>query len=261
MTGDALTVDHEDGIATVALDDAENRNALDLSVADELVEAAATLGTDDDVRCIVLTHESDFFCTGANLGALSGDEADAPMIRQLAGRLHEAVIQFHQAPKPVIGGLDGVAAGAGFGMALFPDLLYVSDESRLEYAYPRIGLTGDGGSTFFLPRLVGLRAAKEIALLDEPIGPERAVELGLATEVVDSDSLDERVQEVAANTASGPTVAQGATTRLLTESFDRSLESQLAAETDEMAKAVQTDDYERGIAGFFGDEEPDFRGK
>jgi 2-(1,2-epoxy-1,2-dihydrophenyl)acetyl-CoA isomerase len=69
------------------------------------------------------------------------------------------------------------------------------------------------------------------------------------------------VQEVAANTASGPTVAQGATTRLLTESFDRSLESQLAAETDEMAKAVQTDDYERGIAAFFGDEEPDFRGE
>ena len=159
-----------------------------------------------------------------------------------------------------MGGIDGVAAGAGFGLALLPDLLLVSEDARLEFAYPRIGLTGDGGSTFFLPRLVGLRAAKEIALLDEPIDAERAVELGLANEVVPAHEFDERLDELASDVASGPTTALGSTARLLTESFDRSIESQLAVETDTIGQATATEDYERGFAAFFGDEDPEFVG-
>ena len=260
MSFDDLTLDRSDGIATVTLDNPEGRNAFDTGTADELIEAATTLGTDPDVRCIVLTHTGEYFGTGADLTQLSGDASDEPDIRQLAGRLHEAVIQFHKAPTPVVGGIDGVAAGAGFGLALLPDLLLVSEDARLEFAYPRIGLTGDGGSTFFLGRLVGLRAAKEIALLDEPIGAARAVDLGLANEVVPADEFDERLDELASDVASGPTTALGSTARLLTESFDRSIESQLAAETDTIGQATATEDYERGFAAFFGDEDPEFVG-
>jgi len=261
MSDDAITIDRADAVATVTLDDPGSRNAFDVAFADELIDAATTLGTDPDVRCIVLTHTSEFFGTGADLTQLSGDASDAPDIRQLAGRLHEAVIQFHQAPTPVVGGIDGVAAGAGFGLALAPDLLLLSEDARLEFAYPRIGLTGDGGSTFFLPRLVGLRAAKEIALLDEPIDAQRAADLGLANEVAPADEFDERLDELASDLATGPTTAYGSTARLLTESFDRSLESQLAAETDTIARATETTDYERGFAAFFGDEEPEFVGE
>ena len=260
MSDDTLTIERKGGVATVTLDNPEGRNAFDTGTADELIEAATTLGTDPDVRCIVLTHTGEYFGTGADLTQLSGDASDEPDIRQLAGRLHEAVIQFHQAPTPVVGGIDGVAAGAGFGLALLPDLLLVSEDARLEFAYPRIGLTGDGGSTFFLPRLVGLRAAKEIALLDEPIDAERAVELGLANEVVPADEFDERLDELASDVASGPTTALGSTARLLTESFDRSIESQLAAETDTIGQATATEDYERGFTAFFGDEDPEFVG-
>lgn len=261
MAEDALTIERTGGVATITLDDPESRNAFDLDAADELVDAATTLGTDPDVRCIVLTHSGNFFCTGADLTELSGDASDAPAIRQLAGRLHEAVIQFHQAPTPVVGGIDGIAAGAGFGLALAPDLLLLSEAARLEFAYPRIGLTGDCGSTSFLPRLVGLRAAKEIALLDEPIDAERARDLGIATEVVPQDAFDDRLEELTADLADGPTVALGNASRLLTGSFDRSLESQLAAETDTIGRAVQTTDYERGYAAFFGDGDPDFQGE
>jgi len=261
MSDDALTIDRTDAVATITLDDPAGRNAFDLGMADELIEAATTLGTDSDVRCIVLTHAGDFFGTGADLTALSGDAGDAPAIRQLAGRLHEAVIQFHQAPTPVVGGIDGVAAGAGFGLALAPDLLLVSEDARLEFAYPRIGLTGDCGSTFFLPRLVGLRAAKEIALLDEPIDAERAAELGLANEVVPTEEFDERLDDLAGGLAAGPTAAYGNTARLLTASFDRSLEAQLAAETDTIGQAAQTEDYERGYAAFFGEDDPEFVGE
>lgn len=256
-----LSVERDDGIARVTLDSTAGRNALHLDMASELVEVAATLGDDPDARCIVLSHEGDFYGAGADLSQLDGDGSDAPHIRQLAGRLHEAIIQFHQAETPVLGGVDGVAAGAGFSLAVFPDLVLLSDQARLEYAYPRIGLTGDGGSTFFLPRLVGLRAAKEIVLLDEPVDPDRAVELGLATEVVDHDEFDARLDKLAEQLASGPTHALGKTTRLLTESFDTGLEEQLAAETDVIAEATHTEDFARGLDAFFGEGDPQFVGR
>jgi len=258
---DALTIERADGIATVQFDNPEARNALDIDAATELVDAATELGSDPDVRCIVLTHTGDFYGTGADLTQLDGDASDETAIRRLAGRLHEAIVQFHQAPKPVIGGIDGVAAGAGFGLALVPDLLLLSEDARLEFAYPRIGLTGDGGSTFFLPRLVGLRAAKEIVLLDEPISPDRAVDLGLATEAVPASAFEDRLDELATQLAEGPTVALGEASRLVSESFDRSIEAQLAAETDTIGAATQTEDYERGYAAFFGDDDPDFVGE
>lgn len=258
-----LTVERRGGVARVVFDDVEDRNALSIDAADELLDAATTLGEDSDVRCIVLTHEGGFFGTGADLTQFAGDdpEGDASLIRQLAGRIHEAIVQLHQTETPVVGGVDGVAAGAGFSLALVPDLLVLSDEARLEFAYPRIGLTADGGSTFFLPRLVGLRTAKEIVLLDEPISPERAVEMGLATETVPAGEFDDRLEELASELAGGPTFALGNATRLMTESFDRSLESQLAAETDTIAKATRTGDFGRGLDAFFGDGEPEFTGQ
>jgi 2-(1,2-epoxy-1,2-dihydrophenyl)acetyl-CoA isomerase len=230
-------------------------------MADELIDVAVTLSNNPDVRCIVLTHDGDFYGAGADLSQLDGDTSDGPILRQLAGRLHEAIVQFHQAEIPVLAGVDGVAAGAGFSLTLFPDLVLLSDQARLEYAYPRVGLTGDGGSTFFLPRLVGLRAAKEIALLDEPITPERAAQLGLATEVVTADEFDARLTELAEQLASGPTHAFGKTKRLLTESFDTGLEAQLAAETEVIANATHTEDFARGLEAFFGEEEPEFVGR
>jgi len=112
-----------------------------------------------------------------------------------------------------------------------------------------------------LPRLVGLRAAKEIALLDEPIDAERAAALGLANEVVPTEEFDERLDDLAGDLAAGPTAAYGNTARLLTASFDRSLEAQLAAETDTIERAAGTEDYERGYAAFFGEDDPEFVGE
>lgn len=256
-----LDVTREDGVATVTLDSTAGRNALTLEMTTELNRVAIDLGEDPDVRAIVLTHAGDFFGAGADLTAFEGDGSDGPYLRELAGRLHEAVSQFHHAETPVVGGVDGVAAGAGFSLAIMPDVVLLSEDARLEYAYPRIGLTGDGGTTFFLPRLVGLRRAKEILLLDEPIAPEEAVELGLATEVVPTEDFDERLEELASDVAAGPTKSLGATKRLMTESFDASLESQLGAETDAIVQAAGREDFSRGLSAFFEGEEPDFGGR
>lgn len=261
MSYDTLDLERDGSVASVRLARPEHLNSLTQQAAEELRDAAADLREDEQVRCIVLSGTDDAFSAGADLHQLAGDATDEPAIRQLASTVHEAILQLYRAEKPVVAGVDGTAAGAGFGLALCGDVVLASEEARFEYAYPRIGLTGDGGSTFFLPRLVGLRRAKEIALLDDPIGPRRAVELGIATEVVAAGDFDERLSELASRLASGPTTAFGEVKRLLTESFERSLEDQLAAETTAIARATRTDDYARGHDAFGTDEDPEFTGR
>lgn len=256
-----LSIEQVNGIATLKLEGSNKLNSLDQQTTDELHQVAIDLSEDDSVRCIAIIGAGNVFGGGADLSQLSGDSSDAPVIRKLASTLHEAILQFHQAEKPVVTAVNGVAAGAGFSLALTGDIVLISDKARMEYAYSQIGLTGDGGSTFFLPRLVGLRQAKEIFLRNEPISPDEAVEIGIATEIVPADDLTERLREVAAELASGPTKAFGTTKRLMTKSFERELPTQLAAETQAIAKATRTKDYKRGLAAFRSDEQPDFIGE
>lgn len=255
-----LRVEKDDSVAHVTLDSGK-ANPLSTETLGELFEAAVAVNEDEDVRCVVLTGTDGFYCSGFDLGKLEGSSEDGATLRTAVSTFHDAVVQLHQADKPVVTGVNGVAAGGGFGLALLGNVMLMSEEARLEYAYTRIGLTGDGGSTFFLPRLVGLRRATEIALLDRPVEADEAVEMGLATEAVPGEEFDERLDEIAHRLAEGPTKAYSATKRLMARSFDRSLEEQLGAETDAMAESTHTDDYARGIEAFFGDEEPEFEGR
>ena len=263
-TGDEfenLRVEREESVARIVLDSTSDFNSLTPRMAHELVRATTDLAEDDSVRCLVLTGAGEVFCAGADLGGFDGDASDAPRLRRLASSLHDAILALHQAEKPLVVGINGVAAGAGFSLALCGDAALMSDDARLEYAYGRVGLTGDSGSTFWLPRMVGLRRAREIALLDEPIDPDYAVGLGLVTESVPAPEFDSRVDEMAKRLASGPTKASGATKRLMIESFDRGLAGQMARETDEIAGATRTEDYERGHEAFFSEDEPEFVGR
>lgn len=259
---DAVRVDRTaDDVVHVTMDSPARFNSLTPTMAADLLAVAADLASAEDVRCITLTGNDEAFCAGADLGRFEGDESDGPRLRRLASTLHDAVLQLHQAETPLVVGVNGVAAGAGFSLALTGDVVVMSDDARLEFAYPRVGLTGDVGSTFLLPRLVGLRRAKEIALLDEPISADYAVSLGLVTESVPASEFEDRFHGMADRLAGGPTRAYGTTKRLLTESFERGLAEQMAAETDGIARATRTEDYERGYAAFFGKDDPDFVGR
>lgn len=258
---ETLAVAREGAVASITIDRPSAKNTLTQTMVDELLAVAVALGEDDEVRCITLTGAGDAFGAGADLSRLDGDASDAGALRRLASVLHDAIVQLYQADTPLVTGVNGIAAGAGFSLAILGDIVLVSDDARFEYAYHRVGLTGDGGSTFLLPRLVGVRRAKEIVFRDDPIGPERAVELGIASEVVPGDELEERLSAEADRIAAGPTAAYGRMRRLLTESFDRDLAGQLAAETDAIARSARTRDYERGYAAFFGGESPEFVGE
>ncbi|MFC5973993.1 enoyl-CoA hydratase/isomerase family protein [Halomarina salina] len=258
---DNLVVRRDGSVVHVTMESQSQFNALNTEMASELADVATMLAEDDETRCLTLTGSDEVYCPGADLSQFTGDESDAAALRAEASELHRALIHLHQAELPIVGAINGTAAGAGFSLALFPDIVVMSEDARLEFAYPRIGLTGDGGSTFMLPRIVGLRQAMEIILMDEPIYPERAVELGLATEVVESEDLNQRTEEIAAKLAEGPTHAIGKTKRLVHESFDRAFADQLAAETEAISSATRTTDYERGFAAFGTDEEPEFTGR
>ncbi|QSG02682.1 enoyl-CoA hydratase/isomerase family protein [Natranaeroarchaeum sulfidigenes] len=256
-----VSVKRDGGVGYLRMDRADAYNAMNEMMAGEIRDASIELmETDDDVRCTVLTGAGEWFNTGADLSQLEGDESDGRRLRDLASRIHTAVQHIATAPKPAVAGVNGVAAGAGFGLAMAADIVVVSEDARFEFAYPRLGLSGDGGITHFLPDLVGHRRAREIVLLDEPIDAEKAVELGLATEVVPASSFDDRVEELASELANGPTRAFGATKRLLTNSHTRSLDDHLDAETNTIARLAGTDDYARGHEAFFEESEPEFEG-
>jgi 2-(1,2-epoxy-1,2-dihydrophenyl)acetyl-CoA isomerase len=257
---DHLRIERVDGVGRIVMDRPDAHNAMNEPMAAELRDATVELVEDDDVRCIVLTGVGGVFNTGADLSVLAGDPTDSRRLRGIATRLHGAVAHLASAPKPTVTGLNGVAAGGGFGLSLSCDLVVASEDARLEFAYPKIGLSGDGGSTYFLPRLVGHRRAREIALLDEPITAAEAESMGLVTEVAPEGEFEDRLAAVAASLADGPTRAQADVKRLLNRSFSRDLRSQLAAETDSLTRLTGTDDYAAGIGAFGGDEKPDFEG-
>lgn len=261
MTYDNFVVDRVGPVGRVTIDSQSRLNALNPEMGAELLDWSTSLPFEDDIRCLAIDAAGEAFGAGADLTRLSGDESDTPTIRKLASQLHDAVSHLHKAPVPIVTAVNGVAAGAGFSLALLGDIVLISDEARLEFAYPRLGLTGDGGSTFLLPRLVGLRRAKEIVIRDEPIDPEHAVDLGLASEVVPAGDLEDRLLETAEELAEGPTWAMARTKRLLAESFDRDLESQMAAETETIAAATRTEDFARAYEAFFKKDDPDFVGR
>jgi 2-(1,2-epoxy-1,2-dihydrophenyl)acetyl-CoA isomerase len=261
MAYDTIECTREDGVGRIVFDRPDAHNAINERMGEELPAAAQELASNDDVRCIALTANGATFNTGADLTMLSGDGSDEPLIRSVASGLHEFVSQLVHAPKPVVCGVNGVAAGGGLGPAICGDIVLAAESARFEFAYPRIGFSGDGGSTYLLPRLVGLRRAQEIAFRDEPIDPTEADQIGLVTEVVGDDGLDDRLRAEATRLASGPTKAYAQTKRLLTGSSDASLDTQLADEASTIARLTNTEDFARGHAAFGEDEPPEFLGE
>lgn len=258
---DHVGIDLADGVAHVTLDRPDAHNALDRATAIDLRDALTAATTAGDVRCVVLEGSESAFCTGADLAAFEGDGTDERRLDAVATRLHESVKTLATADVPTITAVSGVAAGGGFGLALAGDVVLASETARFEYSYPRVGLSGDAGATWFLPRLVGLRRAREFLLLDEPVGPSEAVEMGLATEAVDQDGWRERVDDLASDLASGPTKAYATAKRLFNRSYERSLSTQLAAEKDAISRLARTEDYAAGYEAFFTKDVPDFRGE
>lgn len=267
MDSGQLKFEKQDGVGVITLDRPESRNALTPAMVGDMAEALESC-RGNDVRSVLITGSGDAFCAGGDVKEMvsnleqGGPEALSHHIRTLADALHlKAVIGIRRLEKPVIACVNGVAAGAGFSLMLACDLRIASANARFFMAYANIGATADGGSTHFLPRLVGNAKAMELYLATEPIGAERALELGLVSQVWAPEELFQRSMETATRLAQGPTLAYGRVKALFDQSWELSLEQQLNEETDAIASIGLTQDFQEGVRAFAAKRRPRFQGK
>jgi 2-(1,2-epoxy-1,2-dihydrophenyl)acetyl-CoA isomerase len=255
----------EDGVATLAMNRPDALNALDTAMAEALAAALARCEADPAVRCVVLSTSGDHFMAGGDIrqfqALLAEPEAlRRAMVERLIQLAHLSVLAVRRMPKPVLAGVKGACAGFGLSLVLACDLAVASDDAYFTLAYAGVGASPDGGSTFHLPRAVGLRKAMEIALLPDRIGAADAASLGLVNRVVLSGHLDDETRRLARRLADGPTAAFARTKALMNESFGRELPSQLQAEAEAFAASSGTADFREGVEAFLARRPAAFRG-
>jgi 2-(1,2-epoxy-1,2-dihydrophenyl)acetyl-CoA isomerase len=261
MGYEAIEFDVTESVATITLNRPKAFNALNVALARDLMEAAIRC-QEDDVRAVALTGSGRGFCGGGDLAAFSGATDGMPaLIRRITTYLHAAVSRFTRMDAPLVIAVNGVAAGAGMSLALTGDIVIAAESARFTMAYTRAGLVPDGSSSFFLPRLVGLRRAQELMLTNRTLTAAEALDWGLVTEVVPDQELLSRMCTVAADFAKGPTRAFGGVKKLLASSASESLETQMERETRAIAASAGTADAREGVTAFLEKRSPTFTGE
>jgi 2-(1,2-epoxy-1,2-dihydrophenyl)acetyl-CoA isomerase len=260
-----IRLDVTDGVARLALHRPDAANAIDLELAGELERAATELterGASGDVRAVLLTGEGPRFCGGGDVGSFARTDDDAlpELLAEITAHLHPAVEALVALDAPVVAAVQGSAAGAGFGLVLAADLVVAARSARFVMAYTGIGLSPDGSSSWFLPRVVGLRRAVELTLTNRVLSADEALDWGIVTSVVDDERLGAAAEELVVQLAAGPTRAYGRATRLLRDAAGASLADHLDAERRELRASAATADGREGIAAFVAKRRPTFTG-
>jgi 2-(1,2-epoxy-1,2-dihydrophenyl)acetyl-CoA isomerase len=248
------------GVATITLNRPEVYNALNDGITYELQDAWKRVAKEDHVRVAVLTGAGKAFCSGQDLKAAAGQEKRSFM-ESLHKRYNPIIRAMRELPKPIIGRLNGVAAGAGCSLALACDMIIASEEASMIEVFINIGLVPDSGSSFFLPRLVGLAKAFELCATGNRVKATEALQLGLVNKVVAPDQLDVAVKEVTDYFSVAPTKAVGLIKRMLNKSATATLEEMLEYEAWCQEIAGTSGDYKEGVAAFLEKRKPDFKGK
>jgi 2-(1,2-epoxy-1,2-dihydrophenyl)acetyl-CoA isomerase len=253
-------------IGRIVLNQPDALNAIGPEMAAELAEITAELERDAGVRCVIVTGSGAHFMAGgdirhfADLLERPGAERDAGFSK-LISDVGVAVTRLRSMPKPVIAAVRGAVAGFGFSLMCACDLVIASETTSCKLAYCQLGASPDGGGSYTLPRLIGVRRAMEVALLDERIDAARALQLGLVSRVVPDAALDEAAMALAQRLAPTATAALGRTKRLLNASYESDLAGQLEAERLSFLAGVESQDFAEGVAAFLAKRKPVFHGR
>lgn len=261
MSEGPLRFEMEGPVAKLTLNRPGHGNSINLEMARALVNAAIRCDSDPSIRCVVLTGEGRMFCAGGDVGmfAEAADQVPA-LLSELASTLHMAVAKLAHMAKPLLVLVNGPAAGAGLSLALLGDIVLAARSAHFTTAYSAIGLTPDGGLTWLLPRLVGLRRAQEMILTNKRVAATEAEAFGLVTRAVDDSALENEGQATAALLSRSAVSAIGAARALLLESFTSDLVSQMEKEARSIATAGRGPESREGIAAFLAKRPPDFQG-
>ena len=259
-----LLYDASENIATITLNRPDVLNAVNQTMGLELLKALKAAGDDDEMRCLIITGSGRAFSAGEDIQDLRGqyERGENPQLgERLLHKYNPLIRRIRQTPKPIIAAVNGVAAGAGAGIAYACDIRTAADSAKFIQAFIRVGLAPDSGTSFFLPRLVGFAKALELSLTGDELTSKEAERLGVVAKVVPADQLMTTTRELAGKLARGPTKAIGLTKRALNKSIVSDLEGVLEYESYLQEIAGATSDHIEAVRAFFERRKPNFSGK
>lgn len=259
MTTMGINTEQGDGVLTIKLD-RPKANAFDLPMVDNLLVALAVAEKDDSIRCVVLTGSGRFFSAGQDISVIQELGDDIPYRYHLEHTYNQVVRRLRAIEKPIVGAINGPAAGAGLGIALATDIRWAAESASFSFGFTRIGLTADSGTSVFLPMILGLSMASEFAFNGQIITAQEAYRFGLVSRVFPDSELHQEVLAYAKKLAAGPTRAIGLTKRAFNRAVLKSLDEALTYEAILQEIAGRTADHKEGVAAFIEKRPPSFRG-
>ncbi len=259
---DTILLAREDAIATLTLNRPQVFNAMNDELILALRDATRELKGMQGLRALIVKGAGKAFVAGGDVGQFYARKNEiADQVKPLGDALHEAIINIRELPCPVIAQIHGAVAGAGLSLALACDFAIAGTSAQFTSAYARIGLSPDGGSTFFLPRMVGMKKALELVMLSDSLTAEQARELGMVTKVVADEALAAEVEALAKRLTEGPTQAYARAKKLINQSFQTPIQQHLDDEIALFAECARTDDFKEGVTAFVEKRKPRFQGK
>ncbi|MBA3557946.1 MAG: enoyl-CoA hydratase/isomerase family protein [Gemmatimonadaceae bacterium] len=260
MSYENILIDCSAGVGTLTLNRPEKLNAFAGTMRQELADALEELERSADVRVIVITGAGRGFCAGADVAYMAGlaERRDVEAMAALVEAGRRVVTMIRRSEKPVIGSINGVAAGGGANLALACDVRIASDQAKLAQSFNRIGLHPDWGGTYFLPRLVGPAKALELFWTADVIGAEECLRLGLFNRVVAHEQLAAETLAMARALAAKPALSLALSKRAVYQSLDHSLDAMLDYELEAQLRCFESGDATEGIAAFIQKRAPSF---
>jgi len=255
-----LEFETEDQVATIALNRPETLNALTDQLLAELTDAVKMVERNRDIRVLVLTGRGRGFCSGQDLKSFGDASQERDIAAHLDHYYHPLIRKLAGLEKPTIAMINGVVAGAGMSLALACDMRIAAKGARFSQAFVRIGLVPDSGSTYFLPRLIGVSRALEMAMTGMMVDDRTAFEWGLVNRLVPSENLSEETYALARSLASGPPLAMGMIKRSMVYGASHSLNDAMEREKEFQIEAAHTEDHQEAVQAFFAKRPADFRG-
>lgn len=257
---DTLKVESEGAVATLTLRRPALGNALNAQAGRDLHEAVAAVANQGDLRVLVLRGEGKAFCVGGDLTEFGAIDDLGPAIDAMVADFHKACAALASLDMPVVAVVHGAVAGAGLALTCLADHVLAASDASFAYAYPGVGFSGDGGVTWLLPRVMGLRAFRDFVAATRPWDASRAAAAGLASQVIDADALEAEADRLVQALANGPTRALGAIRRLALEGLGHGYSDHLAREANEIGRLATQQDAPAAIKAVLSRQAPHFQG-
>ncbi len=250
----------ENQIAFINLNRPDVFNSFNREMAFLMQDTLDICAKDDNIRAIVITGNGKAFCAGQDIGEITNPELNPGFRKILDDHYNPIIKKIRSIEKPIIGAINGVAAGAGANIALACDIVLASENASFIQAFSKIGLIPDSAGTFFLPRLIGIQKATALMMLGDKVTAQEAESLGMIYKYFPAENFEDEVLKMATTLANMPTKALGLTKRLMNQSITNNLEQQLQLESDLQIEASSTNDYSEGVAAFVEKRKPVFNG-